>query len=208
MDFVIYTDGASHGNKRDSDCPASCAWAIFRKDIPSEGKKTFVTSGSMYQRGKTNNQMEMQGILEGYSELVRSISSDIESRATLSQFMKETVSVEFVTDSKYVEDNFYEYLPDWKSNGWRKTNGSQILNVELWKQLDIVSSEVAKFSIRWVKGHLSDTINVAVDAMAQKAIQRGSTGYSGVQYRIEGDKTYFKSKLEHFPVYRQIGVTF
>jgi ribonuclease HI len=81
-------------------------------------------------------------------------------------------SVTIFTDSKYLCDNFHDYVEDWKKKGWRKSNGQPVINHEYWKKLDLLSLEFHSFRIRWVKGHDKSVMNNKVDAMAQKHLSK------------------------------------
>ena len=61
------------------------------------------------------------------------------------------------SDSRYLIDGMNEYLETWKSLGWKKRNGGDIANPEVWKELSSLRDEVLNNGLelewRWVKGH-------------------------------------------------------
>jgi ribonuclease HI len=65
--------------------------------------------------------------------------------------------VRLVTDSQYVKKGTTEYLPKWRSNGWRKANGEPVLNQDLWDQLDQVS-QGHEIHWEWTAGHADHVI--------------------------------------------------
>lgn len=158
MEYTIYTDGGCIGNKRDAGCPGAYAYIILD---PSGAK---ILSGSGRRENVTNNQMELLGAIAG-SKKIRDYLDEFCGSAR-----KHSVIIH--TDSKYVCDNFADYLPDWKKNKWRKSDRKPVANVEYWKKLDQLSSEFRSFKIRWVKGHAKDPHNNAVDAMVQKKLSK------------------------------------
>lgn len=101
----------------------------------------------------TNNQMELQAVIEGLSALTR------------------RTRVEVVTDSKYVADGCTQWMPNWKRNGWkRKEKGSfkPVKNVEFWQKLDgLLSNHDVKFTV--VKGHSGHAENERCDELAVAA---------------------------------------
>src|SRR5579859_2336133 len=99
LPFVrLFTDGACSGN------PGPGGWAYILKH-PASGKIVEVSGG---QAETTNNQMELQALIEGLGALKR--RSD----------------VEVVTDSEYVAKGCREWLPGWKRNGWRRREGKSL----------------------------------------------------------------------------------
>lgn len=71
-------------------------------------------------------------------------------------------------DSQYVINALTKWLPGWKRKGWRKADGSPVLNVELIKDLDLalVGRDI---TFEWVKGHAGHALNEAADARARAA---------------------------------------
>jgi ribonuclease HI len=86
---------------------------------------------------------------------------------------KGNCDITIVSDSKYVIDNYNDYLREWLRNGWRKLNGKPVVNCELWKSIYQLSKPFKKFRFEWVKGHDSDNINQDVDAMATSIMKEG-----------------------------------
>jgi len=158
MEFIIYTDGGCIGNKRDAGCPGAYAYII----LDSSKKELMYNSG--IRDNATNNQMELLAVIAGAKRLMDYTNKFYE--------ISKKHSVIVYTDSKYVCDNFFEYLPEWKKNNWKKTNKKTVINVEYWKKLDHLSSEFRSFHIRWVKGHSSDEFNIKVDRMVKERLSK------------------------------------
>ncbi len=153
-DFVrLYTDGACSGN------PGPGGWAYILKH-PNSGR---ITDASGAEGHTTNNRMELMGVIEGLASLKRGCQ------------------VEVVTDSQYVAKGIAEWMPKWKSNGWRrKENGSfkPVMNADLWQRLDALLAG-HRVRVSHVLGHRGHPENEACDRMAVaaykalKADQRG-----------------------------------
>ena len=70
------------------------------------------------------------------------------------------------SDSKYLVDAINKgWLESWKKNGWRKADKSAVLNVELWKKIDMLLA-VHDVSFVWVHGHTGHPYNERCDALA------------------------------------------
>ena len=74
--------------------------------------------------------------------------------------------VTLTSDSKYLVDAINKgWLESWKKNGWKKADKSAVLNVELWKKIDMLLA-VHDVSFVWVHGHTGHPYNERCDALA------------------------------------------
>lgn len=144
LPFVqLYTDGACSGN------PGPGGWGYILRH-PATGKEKEGSGGVALT---TNNQMELQAVIEGLAAL------NSKSR------------VELVTDSVYVAKGSSEWLPGWKRNGWKRKEGGKLKplkNEELWRRLDeLLGLHVVKFTV--IKGHSGHAENERCDELAVAA---------------------------------------
>ncbi len=140
--IVIYTDGACSGN------PGPGGWGavlLFKTDDKIIAEKKIKGS----DKQTTNNKMELTAVIEA-----------------LVCLKDKTMPVEIFTDSNYVKDGIEKWIFNWKKNGWRTANKSEVKNKELWIALD---EQVSQFNIKWnwVKGHSGDKYNEIADALAR-----------------------------------------
>ena len=135
----IYADGACKGN------PGIGGWGAHLNYMGNV-KEIF---GGQYDT--TNNRMELMAVIEALSCL------------------KERVEAFLYLDSEYVIKGIKEWLPKWKSNGWKSSNNKPIKNVDLWLRLD---EQLNKHSICIfkVKGHSGDPGNDLADLLANKGV--------------------------------------
>ena len=136
---VIYADGACKGN------PGIGGWGAHLTYL---GNKKEIFGG---QYDTTNNRMELTAVIEALSCL------------------KERVEAFLYLDSEYVIKGIKEWLPKWKSNGWKSSNNKPIKNVDLWLRLD---EQLNKHSICIfkVKGHSGDPGNDLADELANRGV--------------------------------------
>lgn len=75
--------------------------------------------------------------------------------------------VHFISDSQYLVKGIAEWLPGWKSRGWRRKSGP-IENLGLWQELDggLQAHDVRP---RWVRGHADHPRNEFADHLATSA---------------------------------------
>lgn len=120
---TIYTDGACSGN------PGPGGWcAVLRF---GEHEK-LISGGSA---DTTNNKMELTAVIEGLRAL------------------KRPCDVTVITDSKYVCDAVTKgWVYSWRKKGWKKSDGKNALNVDLWEQL-LVLLNAHTVVFNWIKGH-------------------------------------------------------
>jgi len=106
----------------------------------------------------TNNQGELMAVIDL-----------LESTAHLGE------DLHIFCDSQYVINAVTKWMPGWKRKGWRKADGSPVLNRELLERLDRgLAGRTYRFE--WVKGHAGHELNEAADERARAvalAYQKG-----------------------------------
>ena len=88
-----------------------------------------------------------------------------------------TQSVRIFSDSTYSINCISEWYKSWSSNGWRTRSGEPVMNQDIIKAvrsfIDTRDKSGTITMFRWVKGHSTDSGNVAADQLAvQGARQR------------------------------------
>ena len=139
---TIYTDGACSGN------PGPGGWAAIlicgenRKEISGGNKET------------TNNIMELTAIIEGLKAL------------------KQECEVEVYSDSAYSVNAFNQgWIYNWIKKNWRKPDGQEVKNKELWQELYSLTKK-HKVTFNKVKGHSDDELNNRCDELARGEIDK------------------------------------
>lgn len=100
----------------------------------------------------TNNQGELMAVIDLFE-------STAENKAE---------ELHVLCDSQYVINAVTKWMPGWKRKGWRKADGSPVLNIELITRLD-AALVGRKFRLEWVKGHAGHSLNEAADDRARAA---------------------------------------
>jgi ribonuclease HI len=136
----LITDGACKGN------PGKGGWACILRF--GEYKREIFGSSPF----TTNNRMELAGAIEGLQRL------------------KETCSVEIITDSEYLRKGMTSWINGWKRNGWKTAAKKPVTNRDLWIILDeLVTTH--KIAWTWTKGHASHEDNNRCDELASEAAE-------------------------------------
>jgi ribonuclease HI len=136
---VIYTDGACDPN------PGPGGWAAL---LLYQSHEKVLTGA---ENPSTNNRMELTAAIRAL------------------QALKQPCAVVLFTDSEYLKRGITEWLPGWRSRGWRRKSGA-LANLELWQALD-AALQPHRVEWRWVRGHAGDPLNARVDRLARQAIQ-------------------------------------
>ena len=137
----LYTDGACSVN------PGPGGWAFIVRY--SNGVEKIDSGG---KKDTTNNIMELMAVVQGV------------------QSLNEKHYIRLFTDSMYVGDGIIKWRHSWKRNGWKRRDGQQIKNLELWKLLDdLLSGHMIAFT--HVHGHSGHIENERCDRLAVAATQ-------------------------------------
>ena len=141
MSLTIHTDGACSGN------PGPGGWgAVLRS-----GDKIMELSGG--EPSTTNNRMEMLAAIRALEAVKPNYSG----------------SITLHTDSTYLLKGITEWLPGWKSRGWKTAAKKPVKNADLWQKLDVLNT-ARDVEWRWVKGHAGDPGNERADELANRGM--------------------------------------
>jgi ribonuclease HI len=140
----LWADGACSGN------PGPGGFGVVIEG--PEGDKEFARGF----RNTTNNRMELRGAIEALEQV------PVGAKAVLH------------TDSRYVVDAIEKkWVAGWQKRGWRKADGGEVKNIDLWKLLlSAMSGKTVR--LQWVEGHAGDPHNERCDRLAVAAAHSGS----------------------------------
>lgn len=138
----IYTDGACSGNPGPGGWGAMLMYNEAVKEISGGNKNT------------TNNQMELQAVIEAL------------------KLLKEPCKIEIYSDSAYVVNAFLEkWIDGWIKKNWKNSKKEPVKNKEQWLELlDLLSNH--DYTFIKVKGHSDNIYNNRCDELAVDAISQ------------------------------------
>lgn len=138
--IVVFCDGAAKGN------PGPGGWGVVIATPDGE-----VTELGGTAAHTTNNKMELTAAIQALAAI---------------EGVDESVDV--YTDSTYVIKGIGEWIWAWRRRGWKTAEGNDVLNRELWVELDALASARARGTLAWhyVRGHSGIPGNERVDAIA------------------------------------------
>lgn len=143
MTMHLYTDGACSGN------PGPGGWAVVQINHATN-EVIHVRYGDSERT--TNNFMELRALLEAI-RWAKDYTGDM---------------VRIYSDSSYGVKGITEWMKGWQKRGWRKADGSPILNPELWKQI-YAEWDPTKMSVTHIRGHAGHFGNEMADKYAVAA---------------------------------------
>lgn len=112
-----------------------------------------------YEPWTTNNRMELMAVIEGFALIA-----------------EPGQHVRVHLDSTYVRNPFVNgWLTRWERNGWRRADGGDVLNRDLWERL---GAEVGRHRrVEWcrVRGHSGVRLNERAHELVALARQRAGT---------------------------------
>lgn len=169
MKITIYTDGSSRGN------PGPGGWAA----ILLTDTEVIELGGS--EDHTTNNRMELMGAIKGLKEIGPHMHIE---------------EVEVCTDSEYVKKGITEWIHGWKAKGWKNSLKKDVLNRDLWEELDKEESRLKEAGIKmkwtYVPGHAGVALNERADVIAtscaDSVVDQGATNlqlYRGSKVHYE-----------------------
>ena len=146
--IVVFCDGAAKGN------PGPGGWGVV---IATPEGQVLELGGAAAHT--TNNKMELTAAIQALT----AIAAD--GRAA-----------DVHTDSTYVIKGIREWIWAWRRRGWKTAEGKDVLNRDLWIELDRLATERGKDKLEWhyVRGHSGIPGNERVDAIAD-GLARGAS---------------------------------
>ena len=133
----IYTDGACSGNPG----PGGAGVVVVSNN-------TVLSEMSIPLGITTNNQAELSAFYTALTWVYDNLISD---------------KVIIFTDSNYVQKGYTEWLPGWRSTGFK------VKNPEFWIEISKLKDKLPNVSVQWVKAHNGDRWNEYADKLARKA---------------------------------------
>ncbi|MAJ47188.1 MAG: ribonuclease HI [Planctomycetes bacterium TMED75] len=136
---LLFSDGGASPN------PGPGGWAfILRSAAPDSEGRLLEVEGAGAVAETTNNRMELTAVIRGLLHLQRSCR------------------ILLVSDSQYVLKGLSEWLPGWKRKNWINSKRKPVLNSDLWKILDHLSTQ-HQITCQWTRGHAGHAENERCD---------------------------------------------
>ena len=146
-----YTDGGASPN------PGPGGWGVVLLRPAGGRADERVEEMSGGEDFSTNNRMEL-------TAAIRALEAAGEGAA-----------VRLVTDSQYLRRGITQWLPRWAADGWRRRDGGEVANQDLWRRLAALAGS-RRVRWEWVRGHAGHRWNERADALARAEAARRRRG--------------------------------
>ena len=162
MKHHCYTDWSAINNP----WPWWRAWVILRNEH-------CVAKNSWWEKYATNNQMELQAVIELLLFYVWENSRTSSWTGFFEQPIWDTILIHDMitvfTDSSYVQQWVTQWLQTWVSRDRRRSRWwKKIANIAQWKQLHILIQHFSNLSRKRTKAHVGTHRNEYVDTQARE----------------------------------------
>ena len=113
-----------------------------------------------------------EAILEYYGAEKETTNNQMEMLAAIKALQSTPAGTNIIlhTDSDYLVQGITKWIHGWKKRKWKKADGKQVLNKNLWNLLD-KENGLRKVKWIWIKAHAGIPGNERCDHLAKKAIQ-------------------------------------
>lgn len=143
----IYTDGACRGNQGQNNIGS---WGVHIVDNKNNIKELYGAT-----KNTTNNIMEMTAVLYG-----------------LKTIKNKNISIEVLSDSQYTIDGITKWIKTWKQKNWKTSDKKDVMNKDLWIQLDNIVQQFKSIKFTKVKGHSDCIGNNRADELCNEAMNK------------------------------------
>jgi ribonuclease HI len=216
LEGVLYTDGSC--NAMNPGDPASRGWAgwgmhgyLFNRDAPKvgAGAKKGVPSPHGYDlkatgKGTITVTHYVDAFASVHGEATNNVAELMAAVEALRLALQRGLTRILVrSDSQYVVTGF-QGLDRWVQNGFRKANGEQVANLDLWKQMaetvQALKDAGTKVEFVWVKAHNgkeSDPGNTLADRYARRGTLSNRENKPIHEIKVSEAKGYWKAERQH-----------
>lgn len=162
--IIIFGDGSSSGNPGPGGYGTVILFTDFKNGKLNKEKTQVFELGEHF-KATTNNRMELTAI----SEALALINNPPKGETGNKDTTKKEITI--YTDSSYVLNGITKWIYSWIKNNWITSSKQEVLNQDLWKELNNNLKKTETTSvIKWklVKGHSSILGNEVADVIAVK----------------------------------------
>lgn len=206
LNFIVYTDGGSKPSRGRGGY--GFHGYLYRDEVPKQGSgaKATPTKNGYVPSAPKDQAVE---VVE-YADLYASMADETTNNAM--ELMAAIEALEFADrknvrymklyyDSQYVGNGLAEWVSGWQANDWKKSDGTDVQNRELWQRMLKAKGnlEIKKVTIdlQWVRGHNGDLGNTLADAHASRGVLLAQKRIVDRQLLESSGKGYWNIKAEY-----------
>ncbi|KAL8861231.1 MAG: hypothetical protein Q9178_002447 [Gyalolechia marmorata] len=162
-ELIIYTDGCCLSNGQCTEKPARAGYGIHFPQLSSEWDVSIPLAET---EKHTNQRAELLAVIRALQLVhVRQIPCR---------------QIQLFTDSMYAVKGLTEWIPKWRTNGYRTAQKKPVGNADLFKILDQKATELMKVGVRVMLKHIPREQNSIADRLAKAGAEgpRGTADFS------------------------------
>lgn len=166
----VFVDGACSGNHHRRVSDRLGGYGIYFESTGHSLSGTLrdhvVCDVSDSDAAVTNNRLEMMAVIALLERIVdlrrqQTRESGIEQASSLpDELRRGDVELRIIGDNQYVLNAAVDWLPGWRSKGYRKQKGDEVKNIDLVRRLDRLlltfEKEQWPLSFQWVRAHQAE----------------------------------------------------
>lgn len=202
---VIYTDGACRPSR------GIGGWGLhgylYREEAAKQGAgiSNMIPTREGYKAGGGLPDITVTHYVDGFAALLPETTNnraEIMGAVKALEIISEhaLVGATLILDSRYVLEGMTQWMNGWAASNWRKGDGNEISNADLWRRLHQLKAALdeggVKFNFQWVKGHSGDLGNHLADHCAIRAVFIGRKQHGDEVLTVSDAKGYWSFKPE------------
>ncbi|KAL9579703.1 MAG: hypothetical protein Q9203_006586 [Teloschistes exilis] len=176
-DLIVYTDGCCLSNGQTQERPALGGYGIH---FPQLSRDWDLSSPLSTLEKHTNQRAELLAVIRAL-QLIQ--TRGIPCRR-----------ISVFTNSSYAVKGLTEWIPHWRTNGYRTAQKKPVGNADLFKILDCKASDFINNGVSVVMNHIPREENTVADGLA-KAGAQGPPGSPAFSIQLLGDGKHPKMSL-------------
>jgi ribonuclease HI len=210
--MVIYTDGAARPN------PGRAGWGMhgYLYRVGPEVKPVSIKNHTITDRGyfpsaaveKNASPVKVESYVDGFGSFMDDTTNNVAELAGATNAFKYALNHDIKTmllktDSEYVLNGLEKWVPRWRSNNWRKADGTEPANVNHWRAIydsrKALVDKGVKIEMVWVKGHSGIFGNEIADELSVTGVMASKEGDNINRIDTEPAESYWKYDVDAHP---------
>jgi ribonuclease HI len=179
LDFIVYTDGGAKPSR--GRAGYGFHGYLYRDSVPKQGSgaKATPTNEGYVASAPKDKAVEVVTYVDMYASMEANETNNAMELIAACEALeyaseKNVKSILVYVDSKYVGDGLTDWVAGWMANDWKKSDGGDVVNRELWERLLLAKGALEKkqisVNIQWVRGHSGDLGNTMADFHASRGV--------------------------------------
>lgn len=206
LNFIVYTDGGCKPSRGRGGY--GFHGYLYRNAVPKQGAGAKATPTKDGYVGSAPKDQAVEVV--SYADLYASMEK--ETTNNVMELMAAIEALEYAAhknvnhmilfyDSQYVGNGLGEWVSGWQANDWKKADGTDVQNRELWERMlkakGNLETKKIGLDLEWVRGHNGDLGNTMADGHASRGVLLAQKRLVERQLTESEAKGYWSSKIDY-----------